>query len=267
MAGKVSRDYIELKKSISSYIDKYPSPTREINRIRLQKLTELDKDSKEYAKLRDILVLSNGGFAMKYVMRYHSLLSDEASIAELFQEATIGIIETIDTFDVTKKTSFTTYAYFHIRKRIIDFIKHNKLVRAPRDIARNMKHVSEIQGYLLAIKSREPTAYEIKRALNKVKGIKLKESVIDNILVLLELNSSGYEDSFVSEYKDQISHEDDAELFRDLELHIATSMSKLSKRTQEAIKLRFGIGRDFPHTPEEVQFIMKLEEGELEYID
>lgn len=266
MNGKVSAEYIELKRNISSYVDKYPTPTKEWNTKKLLELQLLkpllgnpDVD-KKYYNIRDTVVLANGGFAMKYVTRYYSIMTEDTSIAELFQEATIGLIETIDAFDPSKKTSFTTYAYFHIRKRLIDFIKKNKLVKAPRDIARNMKHVTEAQDQLTSLIGRSPSAEEVVKYLKKEKKIKIKESTADRIMVLLELNSSGSDDAFISEYKDQISCEIDTELFRDMELSILSNISKLDSLVKKAICLRFGISREYSHSPEEVKLLLNLED-------
>lgn len=264
MNGKVSTEYIELKRYISKYVDKYPVPNKEWNKERLLELQSLKSGldnpsiAKKYYKIRDTIVLANGGFAMKYVTRYYSIMNDGTSISELFQEATIGLLETIDAFDPTKNTSFTTYAFYHIRKRIVDFIKKNKLVKAPRDIARNMKHVNEAQDYLTSVKSRPPSIEEIVYYLKKEKNIKLKESVVDRIMVLLELNSSGSENAFISEYKDQISEEVDTELFRDMELSILSSISKLDELVKKAVRLRFGISREYSHSPEEVKLMLNI---------
>lgn len=264
MNGRVSAEYLDLKKSINSYADQYPTPNKEWNNERLLELQSLrpylgtPEIDKKYYKIRDTIVLANGGFAMKYVTRYYSIMNDDTSIAELFQEATIGLIETIDAFDPEKKTSFTTYAYFHIRKRIIDFIKRNKLVKAPRDIARNMKHVNEAQSQISSVTGKIPTARDISQYLKKNKKIKLKESIVDRIMILLELNSSGSENSFISEYKDQLVCEDEAKLFRDMELNILASISKLDEKIKKAMCLRFGIGREYSHSPEEVKLILEI---------
>lgn len=270
---KNNQEYFNLKKSVSGYIDKYPSSDRNKNRIWLKRLYELkpfvaidEEKAKEYYTIRDTITLSNGGFAMKYVMRYSSLLTDDVSINELFQEATIGILESIDTFDARKKTSFTTYAYFHIRKRIIDFIKHNKLIRAPRDIARNMKHVNEVQSYIQVADGIIPSAKEIKVRLKKEKGLVLSEALIDNILILLELNS-GAGESFITEYKDQVSTCEETDLFKNMELNIISDIKCYSDVLQKAIKLRYGIGREFPHSPEEVKLMLKLKDKDLKALD
>jgi RNA polymerase sigma factor (sigma-70 family) len=274
MKKMVTQDYLDLKKNINSYSNKYPSPNRETNIEWLKELNELkpyietDKEKeKQYYKLRDKIVLSNGGFAMKYVMKYIGVLNDNTSIGELFQEASMGVIEAIDTFDITKNTSFTTYAYFHIRKRIIHFIRYNKIIRAPRDIARNLKHVSQVRSSILAKSGNEATPLEIQKELKISKDIDLKISIIKDIIVLLELNSSGYEESFVIEYKDQFCTDEESQLFRDMELNILNSISDMSERIQEIIKLRYGIGREFSHSPEEVRLMLKPTKEEELYLE
>jgi RNA polymerase sigma factor (sigma-70 family) len=271
---KNNKEYTSLKKNVSTYINKYPPSDRLKNKMWLKRLYELKpfieidtEKKKEYYKIRDNITLCNGGFAMKYVTRYASLLTDNVSINELFQEATIGIIESIDTFDISKKTSFTTYAYFHIRKRIIDFIKHNKLIRAPRDIARNMKHVNEIQDILQVTKGYLPSAIEIKRILKKKLKIDISEDLIDNILILLELNSGSNGDAFISEYVDQAHTSDETDLFRNMELHILKEISNLPERLQRAIILRYGIGKEFPHSISEVCLMLNIKTKELEKLE
>ena len=260
---------MELKQIISSYISRYPAPNKNSNKINLEKLDKLRslKKTKEthdkYKKIRDEIVLSNGGFGMKYVMRYHRALNNDTSITELFQEAIIGLMESVDTFDITKKTTFTTYAHFHVKKRLIDFIKHNKLVRAPRDIARNMKHVHDAQEILYSKSGNDPTSIELNAYLKKEKDIHLKEDIIESIMILLNLNSCGCDDTFMSEYVDQLSFEEEESIFKKMHTNIEIAMKETENKIKEALRLRFGLGRDYPHTPEEIKLIM----GKIKYND
>lgn len=256
-------EYAGLRRSINSYIDRYPTPTREENEALLREMQDLKKKrDKRYLKVRDKLVLSNGGFAMKYVMRYKSLLTDDVSIADLFQEANLGLIETIDIFDLKLDTSFTTYAFYHIRKRLVDFIKRNKLVRAPRDIARNMKHVHEVKDELFTEFRREPSSKEIQTELKRRKII-LNVKMIDQITVLLELNSADNEESFINEFKEQVSTVEEYDIFQAMKVNIMKDLASLAEKHQEIIKLRFGIGCDFPHTLEEIKYMLNICDDDL----
>jgi len=258
-----------LRKSVGTYITKNPTPTREENDKLLKQLATMShlpntEKPKLYYIIRDKLVLSNGGFAMKYVMKYKSVLNDDVSIMDLFQEANIGLMEAIDKFDLNLKIAFTTYAFYHVKKRIIDFIKKNKLVRAPRDIARNMRHVNEVKNELFVENKREPLASEIAEALHKRRGIILNESMIDSITILLDLNSSGTDNSFISEFNEQISTETKhSDIFQRMEINLLKDLKKESDKFQNIVKLRFGIGQEYPHTLEEIKYMLKLDEKDI----
>jgi RNA polymerase primary sigma factor len=259
----------ELRRSISTYITKFPTPTKEENDKLLKQLLELVKsetesDKKLLIKVREKLVLSNGGFAMKYVMKYKAVLNDDVSIMDLFQEANLGLMEAIDTYNASFNTAFTTHAFFHVRKRIIDFIKKNKTVRAPRDIARNMKHVNEIKNKLYSELQREPLTREIMIALKNRKGIILSEIMIDNIIILLDLNSSGYEENFINEFAEQVyNDEDNDDLFKKMEMSLLKDIEEESDQFKKIVKLRFGIGKDYPHTLEEIKYMLRLQGQEF----
>lgn len=259
----IKPEFLDLKRVIASYIKKCPSPNKKFNYDTLTRMNQIkpfintDKDlNDEYYKLRSQIILSNGGFGMKYVMKYYQGLNEDVPITELFQEAIMGLLEAVDTFNLEKETAFTTYAFFHIKKRIIDFIKHNKLIRAPRDIARNLKHVSEAKDFLLGELTHEATDIEIQKYLKSNKNILLKTDVISNIVQLLNLNSCATEEVFISEYNDQYSFENDDGLFRKMELNILKDLEKLDPEVVNAAKLRFGIERDYPHTPEEIKLLI-----------
>lgn len=255
-------NFSQLRNALSQYIDKYPPPTKEQNLEWIRQLNQLDKNSKEYKQIRDRMILSNGGFAMKYVMKYIAVLNDDIPVIDLFQEAMIGVIETIDSFRLEEETCFTTYAHFHIKKRLIDFIKKNKLVKAPRDIARNMKHVEEVRSRLLTEFGREPTSREISKELRITKKIVVDRDTIDDIILLLELNSSGCSDSFINEFNDQVTLNNvdiDEELFELMRNNIEIRIAKFPETVKKAIRLRFGIGLDATHTVEEVAYILNLD--------
>jgi len=279
---RISSDYINLKKSINTYIKKVKIPNKENNESILKELHFLLKsknveDNKKYIKLRNELALSNGGFAMKYSMRYYGMLNDDASISDLFQEAMMGITEAIDTFDIKKEVSFTTYAFFHVRKRLIDYIKKIKIVRAPRDIARNIKHVSDAADNFLTKNEREATSSELANYLKINKGIVIEINMIENIMQLISLNSIGSEKSYIVEYQEQITNNDNniksneydagkiisfttndskTNLIQRFENHLTSIIKKLQPEEQKIINMRFGIDKDIPHCMEEINVIL-----------
>lgn len=258
--SKNSQEFAGLKKAISWYINKITTSNKKENDTLLRKLKDIRNDNSrrnEYLEIRDQLVLSNGGFAMKYVKIYYNTIRDDTVIADLFQEAMIGITEAIDAFDVDKNIAFTTYAYYHVKKRLIDFIRNCKLIKAPREMARNIKNVNDAMCYLLTKNEIEPTPSEIADLLKMSKGIELPVNVIDDIRQLLTLSSADSENAFITEYNEQVIIEEENKLFSRMASNIAESLKSLPLKTQKQIILRFGIGKEYPHCMEEIDYMLK----------
>jgi len=257
--NKNTQEFAGLKKAISWYINKTTTPNKEDNDILLRRLAEI-KDNpekrKEYLDIRDQLVLSNGGFAMQYVKIYYSTIRDESVIADLFQEAMLGLTEAIDAFDVSKNNSFTTYAYFHVKKRLIDFIKNCKLIKAPREIARNIKNVNDAISHLFTINQVEPSSNEIAEFLKITKDIELPLNIIDDIRQLLTLNAADSNETFITEYNEQVIIEEENKLFTRMAANINESIKDLPERTRKQIILRFGVDKEHPHCIEEVEYML-----------
>ncbi len=55
--------------------------------------------------------------------------SDQGMIMDLIQEGNIGLIDAVDSFDPERGTKFTTFALYHIRGRILDYLDRG--VRPP----------------------------------------------------------------------------------------------------------------------------------------
>jgi RNA polymerase sigma factor (sigma-70 family) len=258
---KIATEYKDLKRIIVQYKCKVETPNRERNDISLNKLDKIKTDdpkwlvNKEYLKIRNDLALSNGGFAMKYVIRYINVLSDNSCVGDMFQEAMLGVVETIDAFDVKLGVSFTTYAYFHVKKRLIDFIKQSKIVRAPKEIARNLRHVSLARENLKAEFKREPSLKELKTYLWKENQIKLEPAIIDQVLLLLDLNSGEHDQSLTTNSTDQVGYLESNSLAKRLESNVLKDINKLDDKTKKYVTLRFGVGEDYPHTPPEINLI------------
>ena len=205
MARNINKDsnYARLRKRIDTYVKRYPLPTNYENLEMFERLKELrcklPSNKKEYGKLRSYLIVCNGAFGMQYAIRYCKKLSDSSIIEDIFQQSQIGIIEAVDRYNpdlISQKTGepvhFTTFAFHYVRKCIVDFIKSNKLVIAPRDVAKNMKHVSDILDRLVVEKKGLiVTNKEIREKLLKEKKIDLTEEKIEEIIELISLNSAG----------------------------------------------------------------------------
>ena len=263
--------YARLRKRIETYVDKFPLPSKEVNHENFRRLRELQKmpgRRKEYEVLRARLVLSNGGFGMKYAIKYCKKINDDNIIEDIFQQAQMGIIEAVDRFDPYRGVNFTTFAFHYVRKCIIDFIKLNKLVIAPRDMARNMRHVSEVQDDLYSLNfGRQISNEEIKIELRRKKSIDLNESMIGAIVRLLELNSASPDETFISggveDLPDQHGNHETLTLMKSM---ILNEIRELDQEELEVIKLRFGIDVERPYSIPEIKMLREMSNRDIEKV-
>lgn len=265
--------YSKLKSTINEYVNRYPLPPKEINHQRFEKLQELKKElpdnQNEYNRLRTQLILSNGGFGMKYAIKYCKMINDESVIEDIFQQSQIGIIEAVDLFDPSRKVNFTTFAYWHIMKCIIEYIKDNKTVKVPKAMAKNIKNVKEVHSLLYSENyGAEPTDSEIKDRLYDNKQITIKEKTVNEILQLIGNNSADSTDNFIigvtdiSDSNSDITNNDCLLLLKKM---IFTDLSELDDLfLLDIIKMRFGIDYDRPYSISEIKLLKNMDNNHIE---
>jgi len=261
--------YTKLRRQLNKYIKNYPLPSRAENLNRFKQLRlmreQLPLNTDKYNALRDTIIISNGGFAMKYAIAYCKKINDSSIIDDLFQQAQIGIVEAVDRFDPDRKVNFTTFAFFYVRKCIIDYIKKsNKVISVNRNIAKYIKHIVEIKDVLLMENEGfEPSVLDIKIALLERKDINVTTLIIIQLLNLIELNSSSSDTSFTTNNFDDIKSFDSYESILLFKSVISSQVKYLEDDIIDLINMRFGIGYDRPYNLDEIQFIKQLSDDDI----
>jgi len=267
---KISDGYKKLKKRIDSYVKRFPLPSKEENTkyfVRLREIKGQEEHIQEYTKIRDKLILSNGGFGMKYAIKYCVQIHDESIIEDIFQQAQLGIVDAVDRFDPNYGVNFTTFAFHHIKNHIVDFIKNNKIVSAPRNMARNIRNVSVVRDYIYSESgSDQIESTDIRERLIKEKGIDLKEGTIDDIIQLIDVSSATSDESFVSNLVDEIPYIERHEKYILIKSIIMKDLDKIDPEVQDIIKMRFGIEYDRPYSLQEIMFIRNMSQKQLDAI-
>ena len=96
-----------------------------LNSIKTLSKEEENKLWQEYCehddqKAREKLISSYQPLVFKIVRQYNN---DQNLMMDLIQEGTVGLITAVDRFDHTQRSKFSTYAFYHIRGRILDYLK------------------------------------------------------------------------------------------------------------------------------------------------
>ncbi len=184
---------------------------------------------------------------------------------DLFQVGCIGLIKSIDNFDITQKVRFSTYAVPMIIGEIRRYLRDNNAVRVSRSIKDTAYHAMQAREQLINQNNREPTVGEIAERLNLPRAdvVLALESVVDPISLYDPVFSDGGDTIYVM---DQVGDNND-----DLnwlgEIALKDAISDLSEREKNILTLRFLCGKTQKEVSNEIGIsqaqVSRLEKGAL----
>lgn len=250
-----------LNKVVISGVDtsKLPILSNDEKNELLRKIKEGDK------KAKDQFVEGNLRLVLSLVQRF---AGRGESMDDLFQVGCIGLIKSIDNFDLSLGLRFSTYGVPMILGEIRRYLRDNNMVRvsrATRDLAYRALTAKE---QLSNEKSREPTMSEIAEALEvrKEDVVMALEAIVDPISLFEPVYSDGNDAIYVM---DQVSDDRGGDDWLD-EILIKDAIKKLPEREKNIIELRFLEGKTQMEVAEEVGIsqaqVSRLEKGAMERI-
>lgn len=243
-----------------------------VNTSKLKTLT--DKEKRELLErshngdkaARDELITGNLRLVLSIVQRFSSRGEDPD---DLFQVGCVGLIKSIDNFDLGQDVKFSTYAVPMIIGEIRRFLRDNSLVRvsrSTRDLAYRALTAREELSHTL---DREPTADDIARKLGEPRSEVV--AALDAIVDPVSLYEPVWSDSGDSIYvMDQISDTENTDESWTEDLALKEAMKRLSPREKRIIELRFFRGRTQTEIAGEIGIsqaqVSRIEKGALERI-
>lgn len=250
-----------LNKVVISGVDtsKLPVLTNDEKNELLRRIKEGDK------KAKDQFVEGNLRLVLSLVQRF---TGRGESMDDLFQVGCIGLIKSIDNFDLSLGLRFSTYGVPMILGEIRRYLRDNNMVRvsrATRDLAYRALTVKE---RLANEKNREPTVSEIAKELEvrKEDVVMALEAIVDPISLFEPVYSDGNDAIYVM---DQVSDGRGGDDWLD-EILIKDAIKKLPDREKNIIALRFLEGKTQMEVAEEVGIsqaqVSRLEKGAMERI-
>jgi RNA polymerase sigma factor (sigma-70 family) len=222
---------------------------REEDLIRI--LERVGHCAQQMRQLKNVLVQSNLRLVISIAKRY---TKQGLALSDLIQEGNIGLIRAIETYDYRKGFRLITYATWWIRQAIVRALDYqSSTIRNPVYINEKINQVVKVSNRLRMEYNREPTLEEIAEEINT--SLESIEKIVHTMKDFVSLDAL-IEESCESSIKDPLSYTFPSSLDKaissDLSRIIDEILSDLNAKKREMIKLRFGIGKNYNHTLEEI---------------
>ncbi len=221
-----------------------------VSREEEERLAHLAKDGDEEA--RRTLIRSNLRLVVTIAKKYMNL---GLSFSDLIEEGNLGLMKSVEKYDLAKGCKLSTYAAWWIKQAIVRALSNQaKMIRLPVYMVEKVSAVNRALEVLSKRMGRPPTSQEIAKHL----GIET-EKVVEVLEVSQSpesLNETIGEDG-VSELINVVSDEGAASPHRSLaermiQDNIMDLLSKMDEREAKIISWRFGLFGDKPKTLEDI---------------
>lgn len=214
---------------------------------------------------RDELINGNLRLVLSVIQRFSGRGENPD---DLFQVGCIGLMKSIDNFDITQNVRFSTYAVPMIIGEIRRYLRDNNAVRVSRSIKDTAYKAMQIKEKLMAENQNEPTVSEIADKLDLPVGdvVTALESIVSPVSLFDPVYSDGGDTIYVL---DQIGDNNDASDWLD-EIALKQAIKDLSEREKHILSLRFMQGKTQMEVSKEIGIsqaqVSRLEKGALDKI-
>lgn len=190
------------------------------------------------------------------------------NLDDLFQVGCIGLVKSIDNFDISQNVRFSTYAVPMIIGEIRRYLRDNNSIRISRSVRDTAYKAMQVKERLTAEKQREPTAAEIASELGlpREEVVIALEAIVEPVSLYEPVYSDGGDTIYVL---DQVGDHNDDRNWLD-EIALKEAMNNLSEREKKILYLRFFKGKTQIEVSEEIGIsqaqVSRLEKGALQQI-
>ena len=217
-------------------------------------------------KAREKLIDGNLRLVLSIVQRF---TSRNENMDDLFQVGCIGLIKSIDNFNINLDVKFSTYAVPMIIGEIRRYLRDNNSIRVSRSVRDLAYRALQAKEKLTSEQGREPSMEEIARMINEK-----KEDVVCALEAITEpvsLYDPVYSDSEDSVFViDQIKDSSSEEEIWVEDIAIKEAIKRLGEREKKIIDMRFYSGKTQSEVASEIGIsqaqVSRLEKSALESI-
>lgn len=234
-------------------LDKYLQEIGKVDLISADEEVELAKKIKEGDELAlDKLTKANLRFVVSVAKQYQN---QGLSLPDLINEGNLGLIKAAKRFDETRGFKFISYAVWWIRQSILQALaEQSRIVRLPLNKIGSINKINKTYASLEQRYEREPSADEIASVL-EISANDVRESQrnsgrhISMDAPLVDGEDSNLYDVIMS---GESPNPDDSLINDSLRTEIERSLTTLTDREADVIRLYFGLGSKHAMTLEEI---------------
>lgn len=214
---------------------------------------------------REELIQGNLRLVLSVIQRF---TGRGENLDDLFQVGCIGLIKSIDNFDISQNVRFSTYAVPMIIGEIRRYLRDNNAIRVSRSIKDTAYRAMQAKEKLMRNSQKEPTVSEIAKELgiSREEVVVALESVVEPISLFDPVYSDGGDTIYVL---DQIGDRNDDKNWLD-EIALKEAIKQLSTREKSILTLRFLKGKTQMEVSEEIGIsqaqVSRLEKAALRKI-
>ena len=159
-------------------------------------------------KARDELISGNLRLVLSVIQRF---TNRGENLDDLFQVGCIGLIKSIDNFDISQNVRFSTYAVPMIIGEIRRYLRDNNSVRVSRSLRDMAYHAMQAKERLINELQRDPTIEEIAQELGVPKEdvVIALEAIVEPVSLYEPVYSDGGDTIYVMDQVGDSINDDD----------------------------------------------------------
>ena len=216
-------------------------------------------------KAREELVNGNLRLVLSVVQRF---TQRGENLDDLFQVGCIGLMKSIDNFDISQNVRFSTYAVPMIIGEIRRYLRDNNAIRISRSLRDIAYRAMQAKEQLLNENHREPTVEEIAKRLDipREDVVMALEAIVEPVSLYEPVYNDGGDTIYVM---DQVGDKNDDNNWLD-EIALKEALANLNQREKKILSLRFFKGMTQVEVSAEIGIsqaqVSRLEKGALDKI-
>lgn len=206
------------------------------------------KVAKGDAAARSKMIESNLRLVVKIAKRY---INRGLPFLDLIEEGNLGLIKSVERFNLAKECRFSTYATWWIRQSIERaLINQSRTIRLPVHVSDDIGRMIRVTRRLSQEQHREPSIQEIADAMTvKIQHVRRLMTLLRHTCSIEAPIGEGNDFALIDTIEDS-SMTPPTDLIENINIYelINTHFSKLTEHEQKILTLRFGLDDSEPLT-------------------